>query len=122
MEVIQAHTGQAFLREAESFLVTHEAANCLVLGISLQFALYPSLATSTPYLAVVKDKGQVLAAAVMTPPARLVLAMTESRPALAALAEHVAGMGRAPPVAPAPVSAPCSSSGLPPLIWKRSVP
>ena len=90
MEVIQYGSGAAFLREAESFLVTNEAVNCSVLGISRQFALYPDLVTSAPFLGLVKDKGQALAAAVMNRRARLALAVTESRPALAALAEHMA--------------------------------
>jgi len=97
MEILRPDTGAAFLRAAEAFLVTQEAANCLVLGISLQFALYPGLAASAPFLAVVVDKGEVLAAAVRTPPGRLVLAVTESRAALTALAEHVASTARDTP-------------------------
>jgi hypothetical protein len=97
MEILRLDTGAAFLHEAESFLVTQEAANCLVLGISLQFALYPGLAASAAFLAVVKDKGEVLAAAVRTPPGRLVVAVTESRAALAVLAERIASTARDTP-------------------------
>jgi len=106
MNIVRFDSGAEFLREAESFLVTNEAANCLVLGIATQFALYPGLATPAPFLGVVKDKDQVLAAAVMTHGARLVLAASESRAALAALAEHVAGVARTTPGVhgPAPVS------------------
>lgn len=95
MEVIPFDTGASFLYAAEPFLVTHEAANCLVLGRSMQFALYPNQVKHAPYLALVNDQGQVLAAAVMMPPASLVLAVTESRAALAALAEHMASVARA---------------------------
>src|SRR3954453_15395951 len=105
MEIIRPETGAAFLREAEPFLVTQEAANCLVLGISMQFALYPGQAKNAPFLGLVQDQGEVLAAPVMTPPARLVLSVTEARPALAALAEHVAGVARATPGVSGPVSA-----------------
>ena len=97
MNIVRYDSGAAYLREAEPFLVTNEAANCLVLGLAMQFALYPGLAAPAPFLAVVKEKDQVLAAAIMTAGARLVLAVTESRAALAGLAEHVAGVARTTP-------------------------
>jgi predicted GNAT family acetyltransferase len=103
MQVIRCTTGADFLQRAEAFLMTREVANCVPLGIANQMRLYPNRVTRPPYLATVEHDGQVLAAAAMTPPMRLVLAFTESREALNALAEDVASVDRSIPGVSGPV-------------------
>jgi predicted GNAT family acetyltransferase len=105
MNVIRHATGADFMKRAEAFLVTREAENCVPLGIANQLRLYPDRVTGPAYLATVEQDGQVLAAATMTPPMRLVLAFTESRAALDALAEDVASIAPSTPAASGPV--PC---------------
>ena len=115
MQVIRCATGADFLQRAEAFLVKREVVNCMPLGIANQLRLYPDRVTRSPYLATVEHDGQVLAAAVMTPPWRLVLALTESREALDALAEDVASIDRFIPG----VSGPAPSSQWFAEQWQR---
>jgi len=92
MRVRRSTSGAEFLQRAEACLLEHEVENNLPLGIANQLRLYPERVQLPPYLAVVEDgerAGAAVAAAVMTPPARLVLAVTESREALGALAADV---------------------------------
>jgi len=90
MDVTRYTTAADFLRRAEAFLVEHEVENTVPLGIANQLRLYPGSVARQPYLATAEEGGQVLAAAVMTPPMRLLLAFTESRAALDSLAADVA--------------------------------
>jgi hypothetical protein len=80
-----------FLARAEAFLVEHEAEHCLPLGLSLSLAAHPNLYPSQPYFVVAaeRDAAEVAAAAMMTPPYRLVLSLTESREALELIARDV---------------------------------
>jgi predicted GNAT family acetyltransferase len=103
MLVMRSATAADFLRRAEDFLLAHEVPNCLPLGIANQLRLYPERVTLPPYLAIVEDDGAVTAAAVMTPPMRLVLAMTDSREAVAALAADVCNFDHHTPGAGGPV-------------------
>lgn len=97
MQVMRFASGGDFLERAQDFLLTHEVENCLPLGISNQLRLYPDRVVHPPYLATVENGGEVLAAAVMTPPMGLVLAATESRDAIVALAADVVSFNRATP-------------------------
>jgi predicted GNAT family acetyltransferase len=115
MNVIRCATGADFLQRAEAFLVAREVENCVPLGIANQLRLYPDRVTRPPYLATVEHDGQVLAAAAMTPPMRLVLAFSESREALNALAEDVASVDRSIPG----VSGPAPSSLLFAEQWQQ---
>ena len=115
MQVIRCTTAADFLQRAEAFLVRREVENCVPLGIANQLRLYPDRITRPPYLATVEHYGQILAAAAMTPPMRLVLAFTESRDALNALAEDVASIDRSIPG----VSGPAPSSQLFAEQWQR---
>jgi predicted GNAT family acetyltransferase len=97
MEVMRWETGAEFLQCAEAFLVAREVENCLPLGITNQLHVYTERTKLPPYLATVESDDQVLAAAVMTPPMRLVLAATDSREALRALAGDVVAFDRSMP-------------------------
>src|SRR5579859_298367 len=90
MDVMRWATGGDFLRRAEAFLMTHEVVNCVPLGIANQLRLYPKHFKRPPYLATIEHDGDVLAAAVMTPPNHLLLSFTESQAALNLLAADVA--------------------------------
>jgi predicted GNAT family acetyltransferase len=70
----------AFYQRAESFLLTHEAEHCLMLGIcaTLQRASDPD--APPPYLATVEQEGAVALAALRTPPHNLVLSLASETP------------------------------------------
>ncbi len=97
MLVTRYATAGEFLQRAEAFLVAHEVENCLSLGIATQLRLYPERIQLAPYLAVVEDVGEVIAAAVMTPPMRLVQTVPASAEALRVLAADVETFYLPPP-------------------------
>ncbi len=61
-------TGDQFLRKAQPWLEAGEAANSLMLGIALRLQKFPDRIEDAPYLAVVEDEREIVAAALMTPP------------------------------------------------------
>ncbi len=62
-----------FLMRARTELEHNEVLNSLLLGITLRLQKFPERIEVLPYLAVVEDAGKLIAAAVMTPPFRLVV-------------------------------------------------
>ncbi|MFL5915563.1 MAG: GNAT family N-acetyltransferase [Gaiellaceae bacterium] len=90
MDVVRLDDAAAFLTEAEPLLLADEARHNLVLGIAGTIRDTPDLYPLRS-LWLVRDTGEVVAAALRTPPYNLILARPRSAPALAALAEAVAG-------------------------------
>ena len=90
MEVVRLDDAATFLTEAGPLLLADEARHNLILGIAGTIRDTPDL-YALRSLWLVRDGGAVLAAALRTPPYNLVLARPRSSPALAALAEAVAG-------------------------------
>lgn len=62
-----------FLSRAQRALESHEAQNNLMLGVALRLKAHPDWIKTRPYLAVVEENDQFLAAALMTPPRALQL-------------------------------------------------
>ena len=89
LRVLRCADGAQFLALAGPFLAAQEAENCLPYAIANQLSLYPAPAEQPAYLAYAEAEGAVLAAAVMTPPRKLLLALTDSRAAVVALAADV---------------------------------
>ena len=90
MDVVRLDDAAAFLTEAEPSLLADEARHNLILGIAGTIRDTPDLYPLRS-LWLVRDGGEVVAAALRTPPYNLILAQPRSAPALAALAEAVAG-------------------------------
>ena len=89
MEAERLRDPAEFLAEAEPFLVADEARHNLILGIAGNVrdgSIYEDFR-----LWLVRDRGEVFAAALRTPPYNLILAQPRSPQALAALAEAVVG-------------------------------
>ena len=76
-----------FLQHVGRFLEEHEAENNLILGISLSLATDPERIKYPPYFAVVEERGTIQAAAMMTPPHRIVLSRAEKEPLTAIVAD-----------------------------------
>ena len=76
-----------FLDVAGSFLVEREAEHNLMLGVASSITEAPEAYSGPPYLAVVTDRDRVVAAAVRTPPFRLVLSEVDDPRAIGLLAE-----------------------------------
>jgi predicted GNAT family acetyltransferase len=89
MEAVRIDDAGAFLTEAEPFLLADEARHNLMLGIAGNIrggSIYEDFR-----LWLVRDAGEVVAAAVRTPPYNLILARPGSPEALTALAASVVG-------------------------------
>jgi predicted GNAT family acetyltransferase len=90
IDVVRLDDAAAFLTEAEPLLLADEARHNLILGIAGTIRDSPDR-YPLRNLWLVREESRVAAAALRTPPYNLVLARPRSAPALAALAEAVAG-------------------------------
>jgi uncharacterized protein len=90
MEVVRLDDPAAFLAEAGPLLLADEARHNLILGIAGTLRDSPDLYPLRS-LWLVREGGEVAAAALRTPPYNLVLARPRSTEALAALADAVSG-------------------------------
>ena len=66
-------TADEFLEHATPTLENNEAANNLILGMSLRLKQSPQTFETTPFFATVTDRDRVILSAMMTPPFKLVL-------------------------------------------------
>ena len=66
-------TADEFLEHAASTLENNEAANNLILGMSLRIKASPQAFETTPFFAIVTGRDRLILSAVMTPPFKLVL-------------------------------------------------
>lgn len=73
MKLTRYESAPAFLARARAWLEEHEVANSLIVGIAVRLAEHPDRIKQPPYLATVEDEGNLIAAAVMTPPHRIIL-------------------------------------------------
>ncbi|CAN5537658.1 GNAT family N-acetyltransferase [soil metagenome] len=71
MEITRFQNARAFYEKVETFLLEHEAENNLMLGIVADLTKSTIWSDQPPYLAVVTDNGEVVAAAFRTPPHNL---------------------------------------------------
>lgn len=64
---------ESFLARVQAVLEQNEAANNLMIGIAVRLKEHPDRIKTPPYLATVEDGDTLLAAAVMTPPHRVII-------------------------------------------------
>lgn len=77
MRIVRFDDPGVFAARAEPYLAQHEAEHCLPLGIISRLRLGLPYGAAIPYLALAEgDGGDVIGAAVMTPPFGVVLART----------------------------------------------
>lgn len=86
MELRSFDDARAFKARTEPFLMEHEACHNLLLGLSAALIHNPERFERDPYLATVEREGEVVAAALMTPPNNLVLSRVEDQGALSLIA------------------------------------
>lgn len=91
MHVHRAETVASFMAVAGSFLAAREAEHNLIFGICSQIEADPTQYADAPYLGAAVDDGRVVAAAIQTPPWRLVLSEVDDPGAVDALVEDLAG-------------------------------
>lgn len=93
MQIKRFHSVHEFWPQAETFLCRHEAEHNLLLGVGR--AVYRGMYANTmPYLALIKDGGAVVAAALRTPPHPLLISSDVPSEALDLLVEDVHAVDR----------------------------
>lgn len=71
----------SFFKRSASFLEKNEAVNSLMIGLSLELDKAPFLySDQNPYFATVTDNSEILIAALMTPPYKILLSSAETVP------------------------------------------
>jgi hypothetical protein len=94
---VRHKTAAEFLVQAGNWLEQAEAENNLILGIAAFFASYSGQLEIEPYFLTVEDDGAIVAAALMTPPRRLLITGM-SNPTAALLADYLLAEGAPVPV------------------------
>jgi predicted GNAT family acetyltransferase len=88
VKVVRHKTAAEFLAKAGDWLEQAEAENNLILGIAAFFASCSGQVQAEPYFLTAQDDDMVVAAALMTPPHRLLITRMPD-PAVTLLAEHL---------------------------------
>lgn len=89
MQVRRFDNIQEFWHHAQDYLLQHEAEHNLLLGISHSLLHYPERYPNPPYLAIAQTNNQILAAAICTPPYKLVLSKAQDLQAVGAIAQDL---------------------------------
>lgn len=104
MQVTVFSDADGFLAQTRPFLLQDEVVNGLMLGIAASLQRGPARRRKRPFLAsVANDAGKIVAAAVMTPPRKLVV--TGAAEAMVTLAERLNAAGRSVPAVLGPAAA-----------------
>jgi len=91
-------TAGPFLARTQAALECHEAANNLMIGVAVRLQEHPDRIKTPPYLATVEAGDELLAAAVMTPPQRVIIHAADADPApLHLIARDLRDNGWTPP-------------------------
>jgi predicted GNAT family acetyltransferase len=75
MQLVRFAEAAAFYQHAREFLMRHEAAHCLPIGICNTLMAQPDYSPEPPYLATVKQDDRIIATAVRTAPYNVVLSL-----------------------------------------------
>ena len=86
MDVRHHANVNSFLAGAGDFLGAREAEHNLIFGIASTLRVAPEQYADAPYLATVEHDAEVVAAAIQTPPFRLILSEIDDPAAITALA------------------------------------
>ncbi len=81
MQLTRHEAADTFLSRAQAALERREAANNLMIGIAVRLKEHPDRIKTPPYLATVERGNELLAAAVMTPPYRVIIHGESTDPA-----------------------------------------
>lgn len=118
MELRRFDDAADFYKRAKGFLLRREAEHNLLLGICAGLLAHPERQEQPPYLATVEAAGEVVAAAVMTPPRGPILSRSDA-PAPEALSLLVEDLSRAYPALPT-VLGPAEASRAFADLWQRA--
>lgn len=80
---------EEYYRRAEGLLLEYEAEHNLILGVCLGAMGGPGHPEQLPYLALVENRGKVVATALMTPPSELLLSVSPSSAPISLIARDL---------------------------------
>lgn len=106
MHILRFESPQAFAARVAPFLLRHEAAHNLLLGVPAELRQFPQIYPGPNYFAAVEQGGEVLLAALLTPPHALQLSLAPEPAAVELVAHDLLGS----PLAPSHVSGPADVS------------
>ena len=89
MQLRRFNNIKEFWHQAQDYLLEHEAEHNLLLGISHTLLHYPERYPDPPYLAIAETNGKILAAAIRTPPYKLLLSKAQDLSALTLIAQDL---------------------------------
>jgi uncharacterized protein len=89
MQLHRFDDSQKFWRDAQDYLLRHEAENNLLLGISHTLLHHPDRYPQPPYLAIIKTDNDILAVAIRTPPHKLLLSKSQDLEALTLITQDL---------------------------------
>ena len=89
MQLYRFDNIEEFWHNAQEYLLQYQAEHNLLLGILHTLLHYPERYLAAPYLAFVKEKSNILAIAIRTPPRKLILSKAENLNALALFAQNL---------------------------------
>jgi len=116
MELGRFDDAADFYKRAGDFLLQHEAEHNLLLGVCAGLMAHPERQEHRPYLATAEVGGEVVAAALMTPPRGLALSRVEAPEALPLLVED---LRRAHPALPG-VLGPAGTARTFAALWQKA--
>ena len=108
MKVTKFNDATNFLETALTYLEEYEAVNGLMLGLAFRLSQSAPRRRNRPFLAVMEDGGELVGAAVMTPPRKMILYshLLDCQPVVQALWDTLQGSRWSVPgvLGPAPVA------------------
>lgn len=90
MKLTKFDDAAQYYQRVENYLLQHEAANCLILGMSKGLVGGEANSANQPYMVVVEQDRSIIATAIQTPPRNLILAKPSDSQAIKLIAEELA--------------------------------
>jgi predicted GNAT family acetyltransferase len=90
MKLTKFDDAAQYYQRVENYLLQHEAANCLILGMSKGLVGGEANTANQPYMVVVEHNQSIVATAIQTPPRNLILAKPSNSEAIELIAQELA--------------------------------
>jgi uncharacterized protein len=90
MKLTKFNDASLYYQNVEKYLLKHEAANCLILGIAKGLSSGEINFANSPYLAVIENNQTIVATGIQTSPRKVILAKSGNIEAIRLIAEDLA--------------------------------
>lgn len=89
MKLTKFYDAAQYYQRVENYLLQHEAANCLILGMSKGLVGGEANSANQPYMVVVEQDRSIITTAIQTPPRNLILAKPSDSQAIKLIAQDL---------------------------------